>query len=430
MFLSKLTSLTKKPFVRNVGVIATGTAAAQLIAIGFSPMITRLYGPEAFGVLGTFTTLVSNLSSLSALTYPIAIVLASDNNEARQLFRLSLITSLLISAAFFLPVFYAKAEISSYFNINEIADFLILLPVTIFFSGWLQASTQYSIRSKTFKLNAHVAVASSLIINITRAGVGLIFPRASALIVIASFGIAFQAALLTIGHKAGRRTNAFDSSPTSLKELAIKFRDFPLFRAPQEFINSVSRNLPILVLAASFGTAAAGFYTLCRTVLDGPTQLITKSVSDAFYPRFHQGMQRGEDGFRLVALATLALAVIGLAPFGLVALFGPTLFSLVFGGEWAEAGEYARWMAIMAFFSFVNGPAVKAMPVLGLQRFLLLYEIGIVAGRLFSLALGVFALGSDVYTVAVFSIVSALGNCVLISSVLIKARRSRPIRHT
>jgi hypothetical protein len=38
----------KSKFVRNVAVVASGTAGAQAITMAFSPIITRLYGPEAF----------------------------------------------------------------------------------------------------------------------------------------------------------------------------------------------------------------------------------------------------------------------------------------------------------------------------------------------------------------------------------------------
>lgn len=51
--------LTKSKFVRNVAIVATGTAGAQAITMAFAPIITRLYGPEAFGLLGTFMAILA-----------------------------------------------------------------------------------------------------------------------------------------------------------------------------------------------------------------------------------------------------------------------------------------------------------------------------------------------------------------------------------
>ena len=72
----KFKILFKSPFVRNVIILSSGTAGAQIIAILLSPIITRLYGPEAYGLMGTFNAMISIITPVVALTYPIAIVIA------------------------------------------------------------------------------------------------------------------------------------------------------------------------------------------------------------------------------------------------------------------------------------------------------------------------------------------------------------------
>lgn len=49
--LARIRGFSRKPFIRNVATVATGTVAAQAIAIAFSPIITQLYDPDAFGAL-------------------------------------------------------------------------------------------------------------------------------------------------------------------------------------------------------------------------------------------------------------------------------------------------------------------------------------------------------------------------------------------
>src|SRR5690606_38754695 len=58
------------------------------------------------------------------------------------------------------------------------------------------------------------------------------------------------------------------------RNLLIKYKDFPLYRAPQIFFNSLSYSFPVLILTSMFGVKAAGFYTLTRTVLSLPVTLI------------------------------------------------------------------------------------------------------------------------------------------------------------
>ena len=92
-----LASLSRKPFLRNVAALAGGTAAAQAVTMAAAPFVTRLYGPEAFGVQGVFMSLLSIALPLAGLTYPVAIVLASDDDEARDIESVSWIISLVIA---------------------------------------------------------------------------------------------------------------------------------------------------------------------------------------------------------------------------------------------------------------------------------------------------------------------------------------------
>ena len=71
-------------FVRNVAIVASGTVAAEAITMVYSPVLTRMYGPEAFGLLGVFVALLSIMTPIAALTYPIAIVLADKDAERWQ----------------------------------------------------------------------------------------------------------------------------------------------------------------------------------------------------------------------------------------------------------------------------------------------------------------------------------------------------------
>src|SRR5699024_3571808 len=124
-----------------------------------------------------------------------------------------------------------------------------------------------------------------------------------------------------------------------------------------------------------FGPATAGFYNIGRTVLSMPSRLIEKAVGDVFYPRIAVAANTGENLNKLIKKATWYLVGVGIIPFSIVILFGPFLFTLVFGSEWTTAGEYARWIALFSFSTFINKPAVKSFPVLNAQRFHLFFTI-------------------------------------------------------
>lgn len=91
--LSRIRKLLNKPFIKNVLIMATGTFGAQVVKMLTSPLITRIYGPDAFGVMGVFVSIIQILIPIAALTYPTAIVLPKSDLIAKELIRLSLYIS-------------------------------------------------------------------------------------------------------------------------------------------------------------------------------------------------------------------------------------------------------------------------------------------------------------------------------------------------
>ena len=414
-------------FARNVAIVASGTAGAQAITISFAPIITRLYGPEAFGLLGMFMAIVAVAIPVAALAYPIAIVLPREDRDALGLVRLSIILSfgvaLLAAAALWAGGDWLTATLGA----EAVAGFLFLIPVAMLFAAWMQIAQQWLIRKKEFGVVARSAVAHSLILNSAKSGIGWLHPVGAVLIVLATLGQALHAGLLFIGARRRYQDTTAEreeGTQAPLKELALRHRDFPLYRAPQNFINAASQSLPVLMLAAFFGPVAAGYYTLARMVMAMPTTLIGKAVNDVFYPRITEAAHNGENLPRHIVQATGALLAIGVVPFGLVVLSGPWLFSFVFGDEWGTAGEYARWLALWLLAAFINRPSVATIPVLSLQRGFLVYEIVSVVVRVAAIIVGVSLFESDVIAIALFSLSGVGLNLFLVAWVLRQTYRS------
>ncbi|WP_010628921.1 lipopolysaccharide biosynthesis protein [Halomonas sp. KM-1] len=424
--ISQAKRVVGSKFFRNVAVVASGTAGAQVITMAFTPIITRLYGPEAFGVLGTFTAILAVLAPLAALSYPIAIVLPKRDADAIGLAKLSLGIASVMSllAALILTLF--KSPIVDIFNLHTVEPFMLLLPFAMLFSATMAIMSQWVIRKKLFKIKAKVAVLQSLWLNTAKAGIGLFSPLAAVLVVLATVGSALHALLLWAGvRKSADGQLGECSGPVTdgCKALAWRHRDFAYYRTPQIVLNAASQSLPVLMLASFFGPAAAGFYALGRMVLGVPSALIGESLAAVFYPRVNEAIYNGENAFRLLVKATIALAIIGVLPFGLVVVLGPNLFTLAFGSEWSMAGEYAQWLALWSYFGFINRPSVSAIPVLALQGLFLLYEVASVAFRIMALFVGFIVYDSALVGVALFSVIGIVLNFSLIAATCAAAHK-------
>jgi len=394
--------------------------------MALAPFITRLYGPTAFGELGAFTALLSVALPLAALGYPIAIVLPASHREAKGLVKLSFSLSILIALLAFLLIFSGGDTLATAFGANSIANYLPLLPFAMLFSAWAQIAQQWLIRNKNFICIARASITQSIVINSLKIAGGLITPTAFFLIITTTLGNAIHALLLFLCTRSNKKDhNILDHTEKqkSLHELAGQHRDFPLYRAPQDFINATSQSLPILMLAAFFGPESAGYYTLSKLVMGVPSSLVGKAFSDVFYPRITEAARNKENLTKSITHSTAILFGIGIIPFSLIMAFGPLIFSFAFGTEWSPSGSYAQWLALFFFFNFINKPSVAAAPALGIQRGLLIYEIFSTTGKTLGLIVGFYWFRDDTVAIALFSAIGVAAYCALIVWILSHALR-------
>jgi O-antigen/teichoic acid export membrane protein len=407
----------RRPFIRNVAAVAGGTALSQVVAMAFSPLIARLYGPEAYGLQGVFISITGVMGSIAAMTYPVAIVLPKSDADAIGLARLSIYvgigTSVLLTAILFL----FGPEILLLVKATKISHFMYLIPAFMFASVLSTVAGQWLIRKKAFTETAKVTVSQALIINMIKAGFGLARPTAAVLVFTNTFGAFLTAGMMFFGirtHARRQKEEILQEARSSMWTLAKRHRDFPLFRAPQVLLNSVSQSLPIIMLAANFGPASAGLYSIASAVLGIPTVLIGGAVMQVFYPRINEAMHHGEDVTSLIIGATVGLALSGALPFVVIIMAGPMLFGFVFGSQWIVAGTYAQWLSMWIFFQYINKPAVAAIPALGLQRGLLFYELVSTSSKVLALYIGYIVFESDVVAIALYSVFGTLAYAWLI----------------
>ncbi|WP_386042013.1 lipopolysaccharide biosynthesis protein [Vreelandella sulfidaeris] len=419
--------LTNNRVIRNVAIVVSGTAGAQAISLVFSPLVTRLYTPEAFGILGTFLAILAVTAPLAALNYPMAIVLPKHDDEAICLVQLSILLGLINAILIAGLLWLWGGAFVALIGLEAMAPYMFALPVAIGLSAFLTSMMQWVIRKKKFVFKAKIGVVQALLVNGAKVAIGMVIPQAGVLILVTTFGSGLHAFMLS------RQVSSFAFSTRSVRllkpfstyqKLAFRYKDFVFFRTPQSILNAASQGLPLVILTASFGASTAGFYALSRMVLEAPAKLVGHSVVTVLYPRINEAAMERESIPRLVFNATLALLAIGVLLFGSLIIVAPSLFGWAFGSEWRQAGNFTQWLALWTIVSFAARPSVAAIPVLGLERFFLLHEVISAVVRLSALLVGALLWDSAIVAIALFSIVNIVSYSVLTLIVLQVAKRS------
>lgn len=429
--LKKIQQLSKKPFVRNVITLATGTAAAQAITLAFTPVITRLYGAEAFGVQGIFMSIAGALTMIAALTYPLAIILPKSDASARTLTRVSIYTGLAVTLFTTLVLWAYGSSILKIMNAEAIDSYIFLIPIFMLFSVFTDILNKWLIRKEAFNICAKISIYQAIALNAIKTSTAFIQPTAGALIAANTIGKLIQAGLLLLGfqkyrHKKNSHNNngASENAPKLLVTARL-YGDFPLLRAPQVLLSTAAQTLPIVMLAALFGPKSVAYYALANSVLAMPAGLIGDSVIQVFYPKANEAHQKGEILDKLIIKATLGMSIIGIVPFLIITIYGPSLFEIIFGAGWEKGGIYAQLLCAWIFLGFISRPAITAIPILHIQKSFLIFEVFSTLAKFIAIFLGNYFLKSEEATIAIFSAVGATSYLCLMIWVLITARNNK-----
>ncbi|MFF7706686.1 oligosaccharide flippase family protein [Pseudomonas sp. NPDC007930] len=417
-----LAQLRQSRLVRNLLTAVSGTAGAQLINLALIPVIMRIYGPEAFGVVGTFLSLTIILIPACALTWSMAIVLPLRHSDAQGLARLALWVALAVSLLVTAVLLLWGPALARQWNLELLTPYLLLLPVVMFSSALLEVLQQWLYRHGRYALTARAATCHALVYNGMRSVGGWFQNSATMLVVTTALYYVVHSLMLLIGMALGKRPAPEAAAPRkTLRELASEYRDFPLFRAPQQLINALSVHMPTLVLASLFGALPAGYFALCLQVLAMPSNFIGKAVGSVYYPRITEAIHAREAVTGLLLRGVGAMAAVGSLAFGAIVVAGPWLFSLAFGQAWVEAGEYARWLALSELAYFVALPCQVAIPALRLQGLFLGFEVLATVLRISAVAFGALWIGNALAVVIAICVVNIVIYLAMLVIVVLKA---------
>lgn len=368
-------ALPKSSFAKSVALLAGGTASAQILTLLASPLLTRLYIPADFGVLAVYAAVLGILSVVASLKYELALPLAETKTAAANLLVLCLGLVACIALLTALVIGVAGSSLVGLANIPQLEPYLWLVPVGVFSVGLYQALNYWAVYARRFGIIARTKLSQSLSQNLSQLGLGFLGLTPLGLLIGQVLG---QGAGVTgLGTAAWQETKEELRAvrPNSLLTYAKRYRRFPLFSSGSAFLNTAGLQLPALLLAALYGPQIAGWFALSERVVKLPLAFIGQSVAQVYLAEA-ANLALSDRGAlqRLFRKTARQLLLVGIIPLGLVALIAPWLFRIVFGEEWATAGNYVQVLALMYLFRFVMMPLSQTLNVLERQDLQLVWD--------------------------------------------------------
>lgn len=123
-------------FATDVLKLVTGTTFAQVVTILASPLLTRLYGPEAFGFLALFTSITSIIGVIACMRYELAIMLPKTDEEAANLLGLSLLCVAVVSGLTVPALYFGGDALLSLLRAPGLGPYFIPVSPFVFVSEY------------------------------------------------------------------------------------------------------------------------------------------------------------------------------------------------------------------------------------------------------------------------------------------------------
>jgi O-antigen/teichoic acid export membrane protein len=348
--------------------VAGGTAMAQALLVVASPLLTRIYTPADFGVLGVYLSIVSVLVIIASLRLEMALPIPTEAGEADALLAVCLLLvagTCMLSA---LLIWICQDRILRWMGAPALGPYLWLIPVSILGAGLYQVFNCWAIRKQGFARIARTKITQGVTQILVQVAGGLCLPGPIGLLV----GDA-------VGRSNGSRTLAmldWKNDWAALRlvtwrrmwQATVRYRAFPLVFSGAALMNTVNLRLPSLLLAIYFGPAVAGCFVLAQRVFGIPSTVLGESVTQVYFAEF-AGIPRS-DSRAMMALfkgTIKRMFLMGLPIMILASVSGWVLFPMVFGRAWKDAGIYLVAISPMALAQLTSACVSSTLVVLERQ---------------------------------------------------------------
>jgi O-antigen/teichoic acid export membrane protein len=376
--------MAKDRYWHSIGAVLTGTAVAQIIPTIGALVIARQYAPAEFGVFSVWLGIVSFISIVLTGRFETVLAIVPDGEPRRQAVVATLATAILSACASAVIVVISIEVIPAAAEELSPSMAMLLVPTALVVAA-AQTWQSWAAAEGSYRYLSLMRITQATAVTILQIIAGVFTPSASAM-AMAHFGgtlagLALSIYLLPLGSLVARRVKE------AVLALWAQYRRFPLFALPADSINTAAAQLPIVLVAARFGSETAGLLSLTLRVLGAPIGLLGKSILDVF--KRHAAASYRERGecraeyertFRILAPAAFG--------FGFVMYFvSEPLFAIGFGEKWSYAGIIAVWLLPLFALRFIASPLSYMVYIAGKPHLDLVWQIALLATTIATLTI-------------------------------------------
>lgn len=386
----------KDSFVHGLSWTFSATSLSFLLQLVFAPVLSRIYGPEAYGEFAIFNVIVTNLSAFATMGYPQALLTKSKKSDFNSLSLFILLSTILILIATSI-IFYSFHSfwLNLFHGINNFNLFPLVI-ITVFLYSINTIFSKWNIKKKRFSRNAKNIITSLLFsksyaivfgLKISNTGIGIISSEVFKTIWLSFFLLTFkQIKSIFIQLSSLNESRIIESLKVAKNAI-----NYPLYIWPGTWLSMFSNQLPIFFFTGFFSLEEVGAFTFAGSLITIPSRLIGNAIRPVFFQKSQELYDSGNEKtlVQFTRRISLYLFLMGLPVFLLIIFFGPQIFVFIFGDNWVLSGKIASYMAFFQIAAFSAVPVESVFLVLKQEKQLLYFNSLLFVIRLLALTIGV-----------------------------------------
>jgi hypothetical protein len=344
----------KSEFNSNVLTLMVGTTIAQAIPIAITPILTRIYTPEDFGILALFIGLTAIFGTIANARYELAIMLPEKDEDAINIAALGLLIAIFLSLVLLISAIVLNEKITNLLNNEKIGFWLYFVPFVVLMMGSYNVLNYLNNRKKLYKNISVFNVYKAMVSATVQLSVGFIKSGATGLIsgqIISSIVTNYFLAKNT---KANYRLQTINKE--RMFELAGRYNKFPKYTMWAVLANSSSQHLTTILISGVYSVTTLGFYFLTQKLLFIPASVISQAIEQVFYQEAAEEKAKTSIAVLIFKKTLVRLFLLSLIIYFLLYWVIVDLFIFAFGESWAVAGEYAKILIPLFFIQFFVSP--------------------------------------------------------------------------
>lgn len=368
--------MTKNIYLSNINVykILLGNIFAQSLPFLVSPLLSRLFSPSDYALLGLMLASSNVLFEIYTLKYDRTILIEPNRYVSINLLYLCLMLSFLMMI-FFISIFSFTHFFSHIKNIhNQIHLLSLILPVITYAMSSVMAINNWFQKNNNYNVVVLIKIIQMLLITITSLFFGYIKLN-NGLVIAYTIGW-----LLTFlfymyyfyQYNFGFRFLNYELLFNGLK----KYKAYPIFNTIPSMLYIIAISLPFYIIPYYFGEESSGYFNFCKQIILVPLGFVGGSFAQVYLKKFADNRNYNKPIFYILFKNMLLpiLFIFFIVNF-VIMLYGKELFSIVFGDKWIYAGVISEIYVLSATTQMIALALSSVFPALNAIKLESIFKI-------------------------------------------------------